>query len=280
LVKVTILGCGDAFGAGGRMHSSYLVETPERTFLVDCGPTILQALKRLRLDPGRIDFILLSHLHGDHFGGLPFLYMEYRYEAPRSRPLAVYGPSGTAERTQRLFEALYEKTALEPMSFPLEYEELTGGTEKTVGDVRIRPFAVPHVSELSCLGYRLEADGRAIVYSGDSAWSDEFITQARGADLFLCECSTFEPNVPIHISYREISARAAEIDCRRLVLTHLGAEPLRRQREISLECARDGMTLELAEPRRVSRRVHSVVPRSDVRRQPKGASRGRARRRR
>jgi len=280
VVKVTILGCGDAFGAGGRMHSSYLVETPERTFRVDCGPTILQALKRLRIDPGRIDFILISHLHGDHFGGLPFLFMEYRYAMPRSRPLAVYGPSGTTERTQRLFEALYEKTALEPLNFPLEYEELTPGTEKTVGDVCIRPFAVPHVSELSCMGYRLEADGRAIVYSGDSAWSDEFITQARGADLFLCECSTFEPNVPIHISYREISARADDIDCRRLVLTHLGAEPLRRQREISLECARDGMTLELVEPRRVSRRVRSVVPRSGGRRRPKGASRGRARRRR
>ena len=280
LVKVTICGCGDAFGAGGRMHSSYLVETPERTFLVDCGPTILQALKRLRIDPARIDFILLSHLHGDHFGGVPFLFMEYRYAAPRSRPLTVYGPPGTTARTQRLFEALYEKTALEPMTFPIDFVELASGTETTVGDVRILPFAVPHVSELTCLGYRLEADGRAIVYSGDSAWSDEFITQARGADLFLCECSTFEPHVPIHISYREIAARAEEIDCRRLVLTHLGAEPLRRLREISLECARDGMTLELAEPRRASRRVRSVVPRSGGRRRPKGATRGRARRRR
>jgi len=279
-VKVTILGCGDAFGAAGRMHSSYLVETPRCTVLVDCGPTILQALKRLRIDPGRIDFVVLSHLHGDHFGGLPFLYMEYRYEAPRSRPLTVYGPRGTAVTTQRLFEVLYEKTAHEPMNFPLDYVELEAGMEKTAGDVRIRPFAVPHVSELHCLGYRLEADGRVIVYSGDSAWSDEFIKQVRGADLFLCECSTFEAQVPIHISYREIAAHAEKLDCKRLVLTHLGAEPLRRQREISLEVGRDGMTLELAEPRRASRRVRSVVPRSAVRRRPKGASPGRARRRR
>jgi ribonuclease BN (tRNA processing enzyme) len=278
MVKVTILGCGDAFGAGGRLHSSYLVQTPQTTFLVDCGPTILQALKRLRIDPGRIDFVVVSHLHGDHFGGLPFLYMEYRYEAPRTRPLAVYGPSDTAARTQRLFEALYEKSALEPMNFPLTYEELTAGTARTVADVRIMPFAVPHVSELSCFGYRFEADGRALVYSGDSAWSDDFITHARGADLFLCECSTFEPSVPIHISYREIAAHAREIECRRIVLTHLGAEPLRRQREISLECARDGMTLELAGTRQALPRVRPVAPRSGVRRPPKGASPGRARR--
>jgi ribonuclease BN (tRNA processing enzyme) len=235
-------------------------------------------LKRLRIDPGRIDFVALSHLHGDHFGGVPFLFMEYRYAAPRERPLAIYGPPGTAARTQRLFEALYEKTALEAMSFPLTYEELAPGTAHTVADVRILPFAVPHVSELCCLGYRLEADGRAIAYSGDSAWSDDFITYARGADLFLCECSTFETQVPIHISYREIARYARDIDCRRIVLTHLGAEPLRRQREISLECARDGMTLELAGTRQVSRRARSVAPRSGVRRPPKGASRGRARR--
>jgi len=278
VVRVTVLGCGDAFGAGGRFHSSYLVETPQSTFLVDCGPTILQALKRLRIDPGRIDFIVLSHLHGDHFGGVPFLFMEYRYVSPRERPLAIYGPPGMAARTQRLFEALYEKTALEPMTFPISYQELAPGSAHTVADVRLLPFVVPHVAELCCLGYRLEADGRAIVYSGDSAWSDEFITQARGADLFLCECSTFEPEVPIHISYREIAERAQDIDCRRIVLTHLGAEPLRRQREISLECARDGMTLELAGTRQVSPQARSVAPRSGVRRRPKGASRGRARR--
>jgi ribonuclease BN (tRNA processing enzyme) len=278
MVRVTVLGCGDAFGSGGRMHSAYLVETPECTFLVDCGPTVLQALKRQRIDPGRIDFVLLSHLHGDHFGGVPFLFMEYRYEAPRTRPLTVYGPEGTAERTQRLFEALYEKTAHEPMPFPLRYEELAPETAHTIGDARILPFLVTHVSELRCFGYRIEAAGRTILYSGDSGWTDAFLTHARGADLFLCECSTFEQRMPIHISYREIAARARELGCRRLVLTHLGAEPLKRQREISLECARDGMTLELAGTRRVSPRARSVAPRSGVRRRPTGASRGRARR--
>jgi ribonuclease BN (tRNA processing enzyme) len=278
MVRVTILGCGDAFGSGGRLHSAYLVETPGSTILVDCGPTILQALKRVPVDPATIDVVLLSHLHGDHFGGVPFLFMEYRYESPRRRPLAVYGPPGTAERTQRLFEALYEKSAQEPLPFPVAYEELVPGTPRTIGDARVLPFAVPHVDELCCLAYRLEADGSAILYSGDSAWTDEFVTQARGTDLFLCECSTFEPCVPIHISYREIAARAARLECRRLILTHLGAEPLRRQGEIRLECAQDGMTLELDGARRASRPVRPVAPRSDVRCRPTGASRGRVRR--
>lgn len=280
VVRVTILGCGDAFGAGGRLHSAYLVEAPGATFLVDCGPTVLQSLKRVDIDPDRVDFVLLSHLHGDHFGGVPFLFMEYKYVTPRRRPFTVYGPPGTGERTQRLFEALYEKPAHEPLPYPVVYEDLTPGTARTVGGVRILPFEVKHVEELCCVGYRIEADGRAILYSGDSGWTDEFVTQSRGTDLFLCECSTFEPRIPIHVSYREIAAHAPQLGCRRLVLTHLGADALERLGEISLECARDGMTLELAEPRRASPRERTVAPHSVAPRRPRAARPGRARRRR
>jgi ribonuclease BN (tRNA processing enzyme) len=245
VVRVTVLGSGDAFGSGGRGHSAYLVETATSTFLVDCGPTILQSLKRERLDPARIDFVLVSHLHGDHFGGLPFLLMEYRYESRRTRPLAVYGPPGIDARVQRLYAALYEKPASEPPSHPLRYAALTPGVAQAIDGVRVVPFAVPHVPELACMGFRIEVDGRTILYSGDAGWTDEFVAQARGADLFLCECSTFETAIPIHLSYREIAARARDLGCRRLVLSHLGSEPLAHLGEISLECATDGLTIDL-----------------------------------
>jgi len=245
VVRVTVLGSGDAFGAGGRLHSAYLVEAPGVTFLLDCGPSILQALKRLGSDPGALDFVLLSHHHGDHFGGVPFLFMEFRYQQHRTRPFTVYGPAGTERRVQNLFAALYEQNASESLPFPVRYEELRPGVERAVGDVRVRPFAVPHVQELVTLGFRVEVGGRAIVYSGDSAWTEEFVTQTRGADLFLCECSTYETRLAIHVSYPEIAARAADLGCRRLVITHLGDEPLRRLGELTLECARDGMTLDL-----------------------------------
>lgn len=245
MVRLTILGSGDAFGSGGRLHSAYLVEAPGVAFLIDCGATVLQSLKRLGRDPDDLDFVLLSHLHGDHFGGVPFLLMEYRYERPRTRPFTIYGPPGTTARSQALFAALYEKSAHEPPPYQLRYEELRAGVVHPAGSVRVRPFAVPHAAELSCFGYRIEVADRAIVYSGDSAWTDEFLAQARGADLFLCECSTYETRLDIHISYPEIAARAKELGCRRLVLTHLGREPLAHLAEINLECAEDGMTLVL-----------------------------------
>src|SRR3989454_12496915 len=130
--RVTVLGSGDAFGSGGRLHSAYLVETPRQTFLLDCGPSILQALKRSGRDPGAVDFVLLSHLHGDHFGGVPFLFMEYRYEEPRSRPLAGYGPPGVERRVRNLYAAFYEHIAAEPLPFPVRYEELAAGASRTV----------------------------------------------------------------------------------------------------------------------------------------------------
>jgi ribonuclease BN (tRNA processing enzyme) len=245
VVRVTVLGSGDAFGSGGRLHSAYLVEAPDTTFLLECGPTVLQGLKRAARDPGAVDFVLLSHLHGDHFGGLPFLFLEYRYERARTRPFAVYGPEDTERRVRAAYAALYEKAAGERSGYPLRYERLVPGRKRTIGGVEVIPFAVPHVSDLVSLGFRLDVAGRSILYSGDSAWTEEFVGRSRGVDLFLCECSTYETRLDIHLSYPEIAARAAELGCRRLVLSHLGSEPLRHLGELTLECARDGMTLDL-----------------------------------
>jgi ribonuclease BN (tRNA processing enzyme) len=244
-VQVTILGSGDAFGSGGRLQSAYLVESPEATFVVDCGSTILQGLKRRGVDPARIDFVCLSHLHGDHFGGVPFLFMDFLYESRRTRPFTVYGPPGTQARVQALFQALYERQADDALPYPVRFVELPTPGATAVQGVSLEAFAVPHVAELVCYGFRIGVAGRTIVYSGDTGWTDALAARARGADLFICECSTFETQLDIHISYPEIAARAATLGCRRLVLSHLGAEPLRRRSEITLEVAEDGMVIPL-----------------------------------
>ena len=244
-MRVTVLGSGDAFGAGGRFHSAYLTEVDGATFLLDCGPSILQAAKRVPWDLAKLDAVLITHLHGDHFGGVPFLFMEYLYETPRTRPLAIYGPEGTERRVKALFTALYERTASESLPFPVEYHELAPGETVPLGEARITPVRVQHVPELTAFAYRVEVEGRTFLYSGDTAWTEDLAANARGVDLFVCECSTFETQLDIHISYPEIAARARELGCRRLVLSHLGSEPLRRLEELRLECARDGMTLDL-----------------------------------
>jgi ribonuclease BN (tRNA processing enzyme) len=244
-VRMTVLGSGDAFCSGGRANSAYLLEVPGRSVLLECGPTALHSLKRLAIDTASIDAVLLSHLHGDHFGGVPFLFLEYRYEQPRTRPLTIYGPPETERRVRGLFAALYERTATEPLPFPLRFVELPAGRRSEVEGIRVLPIETPHDPSLICYAYRMDVAGRAILFSGDTAWNEALVGHARGTDLFLCECSTYETQLPIHLSYPEIAARVADFGCRRLLLTHLGAEPLRHKADLSLECAEDGMTLEL-----------------------------------
>src|SRR5438552_13475375 len=147
VVRVTVLGSGDAFGSGGRLHSAYLVESPRHTFLLDCGPSILQSLKRSGRDPGAVDFVLLSHLHGDHFGGLPFLFMEYRFEEPRSRPLAVYGPPGTERRVRALIAGLCPTNAAEPLPFAVRSAGVVGGASLALDGVPVLPVAGPPARE-------------------------------------------------------------------------------------------------------------------------------------
>jgi ribonuclease BN (tRNA processing enzyme) len=244
-MRVTVLGSGDAFSSGGRGHAAYLVETGTSTFLIDCGSQVLQSMKRFGRDPAELDFVLLSHLHGDHFGGVPYLFMDYRYESRRARPFAVYGPPDTSRRVEGLFDALYEKTSLDPSPFPVTFSELASNVPTRIGDVVVTPMPVRHAADMVCFALRITAGDKTLLYSGDSAWTDDFVPWSQGADLFICECTYFETRFDMHISYPDLAAKAPQLGCRRLLLSHLGSEPLRRRSEITLECAEDGMVLDL-----------------------------------
>jgi ribonuclease BN (tRNA processing enzyme) len=111
-VRITCLGSGDAFSSGGRRMSGYFIETPESTLLLDCGPTVLEAFRSLRLSAASLDMVFLSHLHGDHFSGMPFLFLHFLYIEPRTRPLRIAGPQGTESRIRSLFELTYPKSRI------------------------------------------------------------------------------------------------------------------------------------------------------------------------
>src|SRR5476649_1725090 len=99
-MRLTVIGSGDAFGSGGRFNTCFLIEAQNKKLLLDFGASSLVALKSRQIDPGAIDGIFLSHLHGDHFGGLPFLLLDSQYLNRRERPLAICGPPGHARTAQ------------------------------------------------------------------------------------------------------------------------------------------------------------------------------------
>lgn len=112
-------GCGDAFGSGGRSNSCYLVEAAGMLVALDFGASAPVALKRMKVDTARIDMVVLSHLHGDHFGGLPTLLLDGALAQRRSRPLAIIGPPGTRARLGALMEVLYPGMGATPLAIRL-----------------------------------------------------------------------------------------------------------------------------------------------------------------
>lgn len=244
-MKLHVLGCGDAFGSGGRNHSGYLVESGERIFLLDCGPTTLSAMKRAGFDTRRLDAIFLSHLHGDHCGGVPFFFLEYLYESPRAKPLHVAGPVGSEEKIRALFQLMYGGLAGSKKLPPVVFDVLEQAGKRSILGIEVFPFRVPHQVDEVSLGLKIAYQGKQILYSGDSAWTDLFITHAHGVDLFLCECCFFDRETTNHMNYQKIQQNLSRLQCRRLILTHMGEEMLARKGEVTLELAEDGMVIEI-----------------------------------
>lgn len=244
-VRVHFLGSGDAFSAGGRHQAGYYVQAPNGSFLLDCGATTLAAMKRLGIASAPIDSIFISHLHGDHFVGIPFFLLEYHYEQRRERPLRIAGPPGTSERVRALFRATYKEFAGQQLPFELQFTELAPGTVASVDGMQIEPFRVPHQNSEISLGLTVRVADRTIVYSGDTGWTEELITRSQGADLFICECSYFETRQPFHLDYPRLVENRARFGAKRIVLTHLGREVLARRAEVEVELASEGLTIEV-----------------------------------
>ena len=244
-MRITVLGSGDVFNSGGRRHSGYFVESGRTGFLLDCGTTTLMALKTLSIPAERIDFIAISHMHGDHFGGLPFLFLESLYQTPRSRPLTIVGPPHLKKRIEMLYLAMFGELAERPMTFPIHYQEMLPDQTTGVCGVDLVPFAVPHLEKELCFGYHITLAGKTLLYSGDCGWNDNLVKYSHGTDLFICECCYFDSRTPFHLSFPELVRERQRLGCKRLILSHLGREVLARQDEVSFECADDGFVIEV-----------------------------------
>jgi ribonuclease BN (tRNA processing enzyme) len=244
MTVLRFLGSGDAFGSGGRLQACLHLPTPDGDVLIDCGATSLVALKRAGLDPSDVGWVVVSHLHGDHFGGLPFLILDGQFSR-RERPLAVAGPPGTRDRLTEAMEVLYPGSTSVSRRFEVRVVEVESGTPEMLGPISVEGFPVDHASGAPAYAWRVDVDGTVLAYSGDTAWTDRLIDVSRNADLFVCEAYTYEREVRYHLSYRRLVAERPRLSCRRIVLTHMGPDMLARVGESAFECADDGLVVRL-----------------------------------
>lgn len=242
-MELRFIGCGDAFGSGGRFNTCFLVTAGSHRFLIDCGASSLVALKQAAVDPNTIDAIVVSHLHGDHFGGLPFFLLDARLMSKRRRPLLLIGPPGLEERLAAAQEVLFPGSSQRPLGFALEHRALTASARCAGDGFAVVPYPARHEAGAPCFSLRLDCEGKTIAFSGDTEWSDDLAAAARGADLFICECSSWERPLGGHIAYRTLAPLLATLGAKRVILTHMNPEMLERRSVLGHETASDGMVL-------------------------------------
>lgn len=243
-VIVRFLGSGDTVGSGGRFQTCISVRTTQSHLLIDCGASSLIAMRRFDVDPGTVDAIFLTHLHGDHFGGIPFFVLDAQFSR-RERPLIVAGPPGTEARVCAAMDILFPGSAAADRRFPLRFVELLANVETAFGAIAVTAAAVIHASGAPAYALRVAADGKIVTYSGDTEWTDVLVPLARDADLFICEAYRVDKQIKNHLDYATLCSHRSELACRRLVLTHLGRDMLDRRAELAEECAEDGLTLSI-----------------------------------
>jgi ribonuclease BN (tRNA processing enzyme) len=242
MTDLRFLGSGDAFGTGGRLQACLHLSTPVGDVLIDCGATSLVALKRAGLDPSDVGWVVVSHLHGDHFGGLPFLILDGQFSR-RERPLVVAGPPGMRDRLTAAMDVLYPGSSTVPRRFEISVVEVETGAPEMLGPISVDGYPVEHASGAPAYAWRIEVDGKVLAYSGDTAWTDRLIDVARDADVFVCEAYTHEREIRYHLSYRRLLAERPRLSCRRVVITHMGPDMLAHADESAFECAEDGLVV-------------------------------------
>lgn len=220
-MELTVLGCGDAFASAGRFNTSFLLTHEKESVLIDCGASTLIQLKRHRVELEQISTIIISHFHGDHYGGLPFFLISSLFEQPRRVPLTLVGPQGIEERVRALQECMYPGSTASLAQLDIHFVECGAHSTCSLHEKEMAFFPVVHSSAASPHGIRLTWAHKIIGFSGDTEWTDQLIPIANGADLFICECN-FETKVsPGHLSYEELEQHAASLHSKQIWLSHM-----------------------------------------------------------
>jgi ribonuclease BN (tRNA processing enzyme) len=247
-MRVTIIGSGDAFGSGGRFHTCFHLATGDRTVLVDCGASTSVALRAHKVEPGTIDAIILSHLHGDHFGGIPLFLIDAQYNTRRERPLVIAGPPGSRARIDTALDAFFPGSRESSWRFPWTVVEIPVGVATDVLGLSVVSAEVIHFSGAPSTALRLTDGAKVFAYSGDTQWTDALLPIAQGADLFLCECFDYDRDLSGHLNWMTLRGRIADFAARRVMLTHMNLTMLTRLEEVGKSgvlIAEDGLIIDL-----------------------------------
>jgi ribonuclease BN (tRNA processing enzyme) len=250
-VELTVLGCGGTWADPGGATSGYLIREDGFNLWLDCGSGTLARLEQI-IPMSEIHAVLVSHAHPDHFVDLYPCFYARHYAGKGAPGLPLFCPEGFFDQVG----GLVSSESRDVMATAFNWLELHGDADFEVGPFRVQARDMAHIG-VPALGYRIEMDGRALAYSGDTGPSEHLVELAREADVFLCEATWQEDMdlLPFHLSGRQAGehAQAAEVD--RLVLTHIwpSLDKERSRTEAAetfsgpIDIAREGMVLQIGD---------------------------------
>jgi ribonuclease BN (tRNA processing enzyme) len=218
-MQLTILGSGTNVHPS-RAAAGYLVST-DQNILLDFGPRTLMNLIKSGVDRHQITHILFSHFHADHFSDFITFFFDAliytKHEGGRRPDMTLIGPRGTIRLLQTIMRTF---PSFSRPPFKVTLKEVSTNAF-TIGDARIVPKPVVHVPDLSSVGYRIEYQGKSMVYSGDSQYCDALVRLCVEADLAVLDCS-FPANKPgpVHLHAGQCGQVAQEAGVGQLILSH------------------------------------------------------------
>lgn len=228
-MKITLLGTGTSFVDPERVQSGILVEVVNKKFLLDVGSGVLQRLNKGRIDIKSIDYIFISHFHIDHCSDFPTLYQSL-WMSGYDRPLRVFAPPAIREWMRGIFEI-----ALPYLQGKLQIDvtELDDVDRVELEGIVITVQSTPH-STLDSRAFKIEHDGKSIVYTSDTAPCQEIIEFAKGVDVLIHECNWLDGDHPgnVHTSPSELRDIAKETGAKKVVLVHLGPDVVSEKEKV------------------------------------------------
>jgi ribonuclease BN (tRNA processing enzyme) len=246
-LRLQFIGCGDAFGSGGRFNTCFHLVGSETNLLIDCGASSLIAMKQLGTERNAIRTIVITHFHADHFGGIPFFILDAQFFSKRREPLTIVGPVGLPAWYERVMETAFPGSSEAAQKFELRLVEVAAGGAVTVNGATVHAFQAVHgPPDGPYYAVRIEAEGQSVAYTGDTEWTPDLIPAARNADLFIAEAYFRDKTIATHLSLDAIERNLADLAPKRLILTHMSDDMLHHPDRARYETAEDGMVVEIS----------------------------------
>lgn len=244
-MRVVMLGTGAALPDPDRCHSSILMTLDSgRHLMLDCGHGATRQLMRVDVNPADVGDLFLTHLHHDHVCELPFFVIS-GWILNRVGALNIFGPDGTNKLVSHLFEGgAFDADIRARGAYPARQANMEAIRPRVTeygpgvicddGEIRVTAALMDHIpAEISpCYGFRIEAEGKVVVFSGDTAPCDNILTLSRGADLLIHECTFTEAFIEhrrqskvgtfSHTSPQDLGRLAVEAGVKQVVATHIG----------------------------------------------------------